>query len=115
MKKDKEEGEVSMTEPVGYCAMYVAIRFVDGCVHKEDQHHCGQADRLDIQEGRVHAIPTIPKNTQTTANAPREELRATHEVKCHPVIPAKDVMPLLTPGQSTHVAAMQNDKGREDA
>ena len=53
--------EVSMTEPVGYCADYVVMRFVDDCVHKEDQHHHDQADWLDLREGRVHTIPAAPK------------------------------------------------------
>ena len=48
-------------------------------------------------------IPTIPKNKQATENSAREELRATHEVKYHSVIPAKDVMPLLPLEHSTPV------------
>ena len=31
VKKNKEEGEEMMTEPVGYCAEYVVMRFEDDC------------------------------------------------------------------------------------
>ena len=50
-----------MTEPTGYCAEYVVMRFKDDCVHDEDQHHQDQADWLNLQEGKIHAVHTIPK------------------------------------------------------
>ena len=82
---------------MGYCAEYVVMRFKDDCVHDEDQHHHDQADWLDIQEGKIHAIPTKPKNGQARGIAPNKELCATHEVTGHSEIPAKDVVPMLPP------------------
>ena len=64
------------------------------------------------QTGWTYAIPTIPKNRQATTIAPKEELRATHEVKCHSVITAKDVMTLLPPECRTPVIIKRTD-GKE--
>ena len=89
------------------------MRFVDEFVRKEDKHHCDQADWLDVQEGRVHAIPATPKNRQATSIAPKEELRATHEVKCHSGKSAKDVRPLLPPEHRKPVV-VERQEGRGD-
>ena len=70
VKKNEEEGEEMMTEPVGYCAEYVLMIFGEDCEHDQDQHHHDQADWLDKQEGKIHAIPTIPKNGQARIIAP---------------------------------------------
>ena len=70
------------------------MRFVDDCVHNEDQHYQYQKDWLDLQKGRVHVIPTIPKTRQARRIAPNKELSATHEVTGHSVIPIKDVVPV---------------------
>ena len=38
VKKNKGKKEEMMTEPMGYCADYIVMRFENDCVHNEDHY-----------------------------------------------------------------------------
>ena len=61
VKSYEEVEEEMMTELRGYCAKYVVMGFKDNRVINEDRHHHDQTDWLDLQQGKMHAIPTQHK------------------------------------------------------
>ena len=55
-RSNEEMGGELMTEPKGYCAMYIAMGSEDTHVISRDLHHHDRADWLEEWHGKVHVI-----------------------------------------------------------